>query len=127
MTLALLECPCRPDRPTLLRAALVATAVLLLAGCGDPAAKLVGTWTQFEGNRPETRLILRDDGTGKLEVPGGVNYQLDEWLVESDRHLRFRIFDQDVLVRFVRNDDLLELSRVEAFDAVNGTYRRQGG
>ena len=102
----------------------LAFIVLLLGGCSDPTEQLVGQWVQTEGSRPQTRLIFRPDGTGKMEVQGGVNYQLDAWEVESERHLKFRIYNQDVIARFILNEDSLELSRVEDFDEMNGTYRR---
>lgn len=99
---------------------------LLLTACGGVSDRLVGSWLQVEGARPQSRLILNEDGTGKLEIQGGVNYQLDSWSVESERHIRFQIYQQEVLARFVLNGDSLEISRVESFE-MNGTYRRESG
>ena len=106
-----------------IRSGLCALLMLVATGCADTSSQLVGEWVQIEGARPDTRLTLREDGTGKLEVQGGVNYQLESWVVESERHVKFQIYNQSVLARFVLNDDSLELSRVDSFD-MNGTYRR---
>lgn len=105
----------------------LALVLCVVGGCADPAAELVGSWRQVDGSRPGTRLILQADGTGKLEIPGSVNYQLDGWQVETDNQLLLRVFDESFRVRFVHNENSLEISRAEAFDAVNGTYRRQRG
>ncbi|MDX1570008.1 MAG: hypothetical protein R3200_05935 [Xanthomonadales bacterium] len=99
-------------------------ATALLTGCGSSVDDLIGEWVQLQGSRPQTKLILRPDGTGKMEVKGGVNYQLDSWEIESDRHLKFSIYNQDVIARFILNDDSLEISRVEGFEEMNGTYKR---
>ncbi len=107
--------------------AVVFIACLGLSGCSDPAAGLVGTWIQVEGERPQTRLTLREDGTGKLDVPGDLNFQLQSWSVQSDRFLAFQVFSQQVQVRFELNDDALQISRAEGFENMNGTYRREDG
>ncbi|MEM9301331.1 MAG: hypothetical protein AAGE01_04430 [Pseudomonadota bacterium] len=108
-----------------LTAFLLGIALLALAGCGgDPGADLVGEWSQTEGQNPGTKLILRADGTGKLEVPDSMNHQIDAWAVETNRQVKFRVFSDELMGEFVVRGGALELTRVESYEEFNGLYRR---
>ncbi|MDX1571003.1 MAG: hypothetical protein R3200_11000 [Xanthomonadales bacterium] len=87
------------------------------------AGELVGEWIQTQGSNPSTRLIFREDGTGRLEVHQGINFRMDSWDVDSGRII-MSIYDQEVTARYLLSKDLLEVSRVEGYEDMNGTYQR---
>ncbi len=106
-------------------AVLIVLATSLITGCSNPTDELVGNWVQSEGSRPGTRLIFNEDATGKLDVQGGISYQIDSWAVEGDEYIAYEIFGGEGRVRFDVNKDNLDISRATDFGEMNGRYTRQ--
>lgn len=96
---------------------------LALSGCGDATADLVGSWTQVAGSAPQSVLVLNEDGTGRFQPRGGVEYQIDQWVVRAD-YLELDIPGYKLVGQFKLGDQL-EMSGIEGFEEFNGRYRRQ--
>lgn len=104
----------------------IAALIWLLAACSSSESALVGDWVQRSGERPNSRLVLADDGTGSLRVQGGVRYEIESWRVATDQHLELTIEGEAVLSRYQINDRTLIISRSDKFKEMDGTYAPAG-
>lgn len=98
-------------------------ALCLLAACSNDSERLIGSWVQVSGERPDSRLTLNADGTGEMRVHGGVPYDIEAWALSGGNLLDLQIEEQKVVASFVLNEDSIVISRAENFPELNGTYR----